>query len=268
MIPPILPVKFLITNRCNIRCSFCHNEFQGDMIAGQRPLFDLSQTAALLSSLEPTRRFSDLKISGGEPLTFMENVVRVLRIADQFRFLRRILVSNMVGASSRILEHLAASGVGEIRVNVPGFNGEHYAKRTGTHPRTFHKVIRHVERARELNFRVRANIVLSDADLPALEPRLANKEDPFLRLFDEIFLIVDYRCSDGDALEATLLRLATRYGAHKSAERKKRITDFDFDGQKLSIARCDVPTSTHNRDYYVRPPGVLLDSFAAGFAYD
>jgi molybdenum cofactor biosynthesis enzyme MoaA len=89
---PLAPpsVRFLLTSRCNFRCTFCHNEFQGDVKRGTEPRFDEHLVLALLdatSAAAPVR----VKISGGEPLLRFRDVVQLLQLSAPPRVENRTL---------------------------------------------------------------------------------------------------------------------------------------------------------------------------------
>jgi molybdenum cofactor biosynthesis enzyme MoaA len=264
---PLPALKFLITNSCNIRCGFCHNEFQGNTTGDRKLDFDVGRTAHLLHTIAPNGIFSDLKISGGEPLTFFESVQCVLMLSQRFAFSRRILVSNLLLASSDRLAVLAQYGVREIRVNMPALDGAEYGRITGTSPKSFSKLLGRIEAARGLGFRLRANLVVSQPTLAHLQDHFSDRH-PVVRLLDEIFFVIDYRSSTQEQLEKTLVLLLTQRGASRVGERKGRITEYELHGSRLSVARCTTRECDHDRDFYIRPPGVLLASFTPGFAYE
>ena len=60
-------IRFLLTDSCNIRCHYCHNEFQGFVSSSARPAWNMRTVSQLLAKAakdSPTR----VKFSGGEPL--------------------------------------------------------------------------------------------------------------------------------------------------------------------------------------------------------
>jgi MoaA/NifB/PqqE/SkfB family radical SAM enzyme len=266
-------IKFLITASCNIRCSFCHNEFQGDGKDADLITFDRLKTIDLLRSISKNGKFADMKLSGGEPLTFAGGLRSALEIGNHFEFERKILVTNLLAGNSDVFALLKHNGVYEFRVNVPALTTSGYQRLTATSSKTFSVLLKRLELARKFGFYLRANTVVCNSTLDSLRRQLEAKDlqaDP-LNLFDEWFLIVDYRSSNKAALERDLVRLVEAFCGSAGSARKGRIVEYVAPGnRKLSIAKCtatETGVEPEGRDFYIRPPGELLTNFVPGFAY-
>jgi molybdenum cofactor biosynthesis enzyme MoaA len=267
-------VKFLITARCNIRCRFCHNEFQGDGDGACPTIFDANKTIALLRSISEDGIFSDLKLSGGEPLTFVEGLKAALAISENFEFKKKILVTNLLAGNSTVFSILKDNGVTEFRVNVPAFVPEMYQSLTGTTRKAYSVLLNRLELARKFGFYLRANTVICDGSLDSLRHQLmVDAPQPNLwDLFDEVFLIADYRSTHKTLLERELCQLVEAAYGSIVKTRKSRISEYrSSNNKKISIARCTVTDpggeGSDGRDFYIRPPGELMTRFVPGFAF-
>jgi molybdenum cofactor biosynthesis enzyme MoaA len=268
-------VKFLVTARCNIRCAFCHNEFQGDGGEVVYEMFDPLRTTALLRALSQEGKFADLKISGGEPLIFMDGLKTALLASARFEFDRKILVSNLLAGNVDTFALLKQSGVSELRINVPSFSASGYQSLTGTSKKSFSVLLKRIELARKFGFYLRANTVICNTSLDLLRQEFGavDTQTRLWDLFDELYLIADYRSPNRDLIEREMTEVVqSMYGASLVTKRKGRILEYRTRGnRKVSIARCTVTEAgdgaAQPRDFYIRPPGMLMTEFVPGFSY-
>lgn len=71
-------IRFLVTNKCNYNCVFCHNEGQEKVIPDKE--LDVEDYLFLFKMFKKTTGYSGVTISGGEPFTFrnIDNLLKVL----------------------------------------------------------------------------------------------------------------------------------------------------------------------------------------------
>jgi molybdenum cofactor biosynthesis enzyme MoaA len=259
-------IKFLVTNQCNLRCDFCHNEFQGNATktpSNPNPYSD-DNVISLLTAHHTARA---LKLSGGEPLLLPTQRARINEISRTFpNITNRILLSNLALKDRKSLITVLHSGVTETRVNVPHLTPDRYRDAVGRDRLQivldnceaassfcavrFHKVVdTQRETIAQLHDYIREASDLKFTSCVALLID-ARSKNPFLA-FNEV----------ATALDMTFELVS--YGQRHRRYRASRI--------EVVLSRCSQWDGTtdveEETDVYVVPPGIRLVSFLTGKAY-
>jgi uncharacterized Fe-S cluster-containing radical SAM superfamily enzyme len=265
-------LRFLVTDRCNLRCVFCHNEFQGDL--SRRPGWDYGRVEQLLSDagrLGPVR----VKFSGGEPLLRWRELVRLLDLACGVEPTDITIFTNLTLLTGQRLHRLSTSGVDQLHVNLPSFDPDTYASRTGRSRRVLDTVIRDSAAARRTGLRVQLNLVL---------PSLRSAEevrgcvDAELSIgwthrdcWDGISFLVDDWSGEPEQVRSWIREALTGLrGAEECARSPYRTYEFRWRDKTLQASRCTTWSSYREKseaDVYVVPPGTTLTTFTRGRAY-
>jgi len=109
-----------VTDECNLHCSHCFRR----RVEGHRPLEDVLSDIAACREM---RNCDDMKISGGEPLTYphLLDVVRFIALSGMKPF----LMTNGVGLDRPLVRELARAGLARFNVHIdssqnrPGWEG-------------------------------------------------------------------------------------------------------------------------------------------------
>jgi molybdenum cofactor biosynthesis enzyme MoaA len=259
-------VKFLLTSQCNLRCDFCHNEFQGDATRAQSGTYPFIDTK-VREILAHHPRADTIKLSGGEPLLLPKQAVRILELSNEFSGIKqRILLSNLAINAPTSLQAVIQSGITEVRVNVPHLTQKEYSLSVG---------------------RDRLNIVLANCHQAAghckirLQKVIQPETDGLEHILDylraasnlefvsTVALLVDARSArPKDSFEKFAEKLGYCYQLIETGDRHRYYQSSKLD---IVLSRCSlwdgISDAEEETDIYVVPPGNRLISYVSGKAY-
>ncbi len=122
---PFLNFRVSITQRCNLRCPYCHREGQPATQNEMTPteIARISQIAAKLGA-------RDIKLTGGEPL-LRRDVVDIVGLVSEIDGIREAsLVTNGTLLTDRLAKHLKENGLARVNVNLPSVDEATYEELT------------------------------------------------------------------------------------------------------------------------------------------
>jgi cyclic pyranopterin phosphate synthase len=127
---PLLNLRISITQRCNLRCDYCHKEGEelGSCSRGtaeEMSVNEIVKVAGIAVSLGIAR----IKLTGGEPLMRKDLCEIVKRIAaiPRLKDLSMTTNGNMLGFQA---QELHACGLRRVNISLPTLNAETYSKLT------------------------------------------------------------------------------------------------------------------------------------------
>ena len=120
-------LRFLVTNRCNFHCPFCHNEGQGDTCFTEKMTFGAFKIVC--DALTSRWRFSDIVFSGGEPFA-NEAIVEMLKYAAYKNIGDVSCASNLSLTTERQLRELTGTRV-KFNVQFPYADEKRYREESG-----------------------------------------------------------------------------------------------------------------------------------------
>ena len=126
---PLLNLRVAITQRCNLRCLYCHRE-------GEKQL--LKDTAAEMTVDEIIRiiriavglGISKVKLTGGEPL-MRKDVIEIVGGIASIPGSKDLSMTTNGTLLAHLAEELHAMGLKRVNINLPTLNREVYGKLTG-----------------------------------------------------------------------------------------------------------------------------------------
>ena len=160
-------LKFEITERCNLKCSFCHQEF-GKRI-NHKADFELEDYKNIIDEAKQEKQIKYVRITGGEPLLH-PNVKDFLQYAAQAGFCT-ILNTNATLLSAEVIAELSP-WVGIWKISLPSFNAEQTDLITQTSD-TWKKKIKSLELLQKSNCNVDLLIVLTPENIPHIRDFVA-----------------------------------------------------------------------------------------------
>jgi hypothetical protein len=110
-----------VTDSCNLSCPYCFRR----TIEGHRPL---QAVLADIEACQAMRNCDDMKISGGEPLTY-PHLLEVVRFIAQ-KGMKPFLMTNGVGLDLPLVQRLAQAGLSRFNIHIdsgqnrPGWEGQ------------------------------------------------------------------------------------------------------------------------------------------------
>jgi len=263
-------LKFLVCKSCNLKCNYCHNEFQGDtsgLTYDQQYSFVENKIHSLIEKKLDINKFDLFKISGGEPFLRPKQISLLLKIANEYSK-KKIILSNLTIYNSMILETIILMGVNEIRVNLPSFNYKEYSKITGCSRSYFDNIFKNISILQKHNINIRLNIVVSKPIESSLYSYIKTylEKAISINIFKEVRFIVDERSKNKDVMLYEIFKILSDITSAIGEERRGRIIDFKYNNTIISLSHCVVGNKTS--DIYIVPPGVILKNYEMGKAYD
>lgn len=265
------PLRFLVTGRCNLRCGFCHNEFQGGP-ADRRPYWDDGAVRGLLAA--ERRCPARVKFSGGEPLLYWPELLQLLGLTRQAGVNDITVFTNLTLFGEARARRLRRLGVGRLTVNLPSFDPATYAERTARARWPLSSVVRHAMVAREQGMLVQLNMVLPVLSAERDVRRLVESElaaaDRYGAAWDKLAFLADDWGQEPERVRAWTRDALTASGARPLVTHPTRSWEFAWRRKSLLATRCTSWSSARERDdadLYVVPPGRPLRRFTRGRAY-
>jgi GTP 3',8-cyclase len=126
---PLLNLRISITQRCNLRCTYCHREgeVQHANVSMEKITCDeivrIAKTAVSLG-------INRIKLTGGEPL-MRENVCDVVKGVAEIPGLRDLSMTTNGLLLDKLAKPLCEAGLKRINISLPSLNPETYGKLTG-----------------------------------------------------------------------------------------------------------------------------------------
>lgn len=155
-------IRALVTNGCNYRCPFCHNEGQEkDMKTVYMKLEDLKMLVNFLK-LYP---ISEFVISGGEPFLHPD-IAEMLRYACDNLTCDVSCATNLSRIKDTDIARLANTRV-KFNIQFPFTDGIRFKKSTGNG--NLSTILSNIEKVRKAGLRVGLNTVIQSLDIDLVE---------------------------------------------------------------------------------------------------
>jgi GTP 3',8-cyclase len=126
---PLLNLRISITQRCNLKCAYCHREGEvqrANASAEKMTLEEIVRIAKTAVSLGIAR----IKLTGGEPL-MRADVCEVVKGIAGISGLRDLSMTTNGLMLAELAKPLCAAGLKRVNVSLPTLNPETYQKLTG-----------------------------------------------------------------------------------------------------------------------------------------
>ena len=126
---PLLNLRISITQRCNLRCTYCHREGEvqhANVSAEKMTCDEIVRIAKTAVSLGITR----IKLTGGEPL-MRQNVCDVVKGIAEIPGLRDLSMTTNGLLLEKLAKPLCEAGLKRVNISLPSLNPETYNKLTG-----------------------------------------------------------------------------------------------------------------------------------------
>ena len=155
-------IRVLVTNKCNYRCPFCHNE--GQSMDGQRDLLPFKMFKDFIDIIrdEP---LSELNFSGGEPFINPE-IVKMIQYANESLKCDISCATNLSIITEKQIHELSSTRV-KFNIQFPYVTKNEFAKSTGTG--NLEKVISNIKLIKGVGLKIGLNSVIQSLDVEAIE---------------------------------------------------------------------------------------------------
>ena len=184
--------RLLVTDACNYRCAFCHNEGQH---AKQQHSFMTMEDAALIVDALRDSVTTEIQFSGGEPF-LNRDIVEMILYANANTACDIGCASNLSMVTEAQLEALKSTRV-KFNVQFPFVEQALFSKSTGGGD--FDQIVSTIELARELGIEVGLNSVIQKNGVDKVEDMIVfalERELP-LKLLPQVGLDESIRYKEG-----------------------------------------------------------------------
>jgi GTP 3',8-cyclase len=126
---PLLNLRISITQRCNLKCSYCHREGEVERANAEAEKMTL-QEIVCIGTAAVDLGMTRIKLTGGEPL-MRQDVVEVVKAVAAIPGLRDISMTTNGLLLDRLAKPLCDAGLRRINISLASLNPETYQKLTG-----------------------------------------------------------------------------------------------------------------------------------------
>jgi GTP 3',8-cyclase len=125
---PLLNLRISITQRCNLKCSYCHRE--GEVkYANENPEKMTLQEITRIAKIAVDLGIARIKLTGGEPL-MRQDVCDVVKALANIPDLRDLSMTTNGLLLDKLAKPLFTAGLKRINISLPTLNPETYQKLT------------------------------------------------------------------------------------------------------------------------------------------
>jgi len=126
---PLLNLRIAITNRCNLRCTYCHGE--GEEKGSEQPNEEMTlQEIVQIARMAVELGISRVKLTGGEPL-MRKDVVDIVRDVSTISGLMDLSMTTNGSMLENLAEELRMAGLKRVNISLPTLDNAIYHKLTG-----------------------------------------------------------------------------------------------------------------------------------------
>lgn len=155
-------LRILVTNRCNYRCPFCHNEGQEkEVLVGMMSVEKFKQLINYLGGQE----LSEINFSGGEPFLHKE-IVDMIVYANDHMTCDISCATNLSLITDEQIARLAKTRV-KFNIQFPFVSEKDFAKSTGTGKLC--KVLDRIKNVKSAGIKIGLNTVIQSANSDTIE---------------------------------------------------------------------------------------------------
>lgn len=157
---------------CNARCYFCYflNRIE-DARHPEHPFMTLEKAKEICHTLRYVYGNTAIDIQGGEP-TIHPDILELIRYCDEIGLYPTLITNGIALAKPGVLEKFQAAGVRDFLVSLHGIGEIH--DEVVVKKGAYNKIIKSIERMRELGIPFRYNCTMSKPVVPLL-PEIARK---------------------------------------------------------------------------------------------
>jgi len=150
--------RILVTSKCNINCTYCHNEGQPK----EHKFISINLVNRISELMQANdKKLDSITFSGGEALLH-NNIFQIIEKLSRFS-LKSTLVTNGLLLDERMLQKITESGISKIRLGIDSINKPKSRPTSGRKPKMpIHGVI---EMLMKSNTNFELNVVLSKYNL-------------------------------------------------------------------------------------------------------
>ena len=261
-------IRFLICNNCNLKCDYCHNEYQGDVdfqIDNSVRSF-LKETVCKTLNEYNLNNFASIKISGGEPFLKPDEVSKIIDFSSSINK-RIVILTNATIHNSNLFDKIIEHKTKEIRIHLPTFDISKYKSITKASDKEVKILYDNIDFFNKHNIPVSLNVVLAyhfDEIESFIKEYIITANNKLMNFKSIRFIVDDWLPNKDYHFEKAYKILAVLTNT-LGERRRGRIIDFHNYHIPISLIKCDI---NEESDVYLLPPGIVLTNHIKGKAYD
>ena len=151
-------IRFLVTNGCNYRCRFCHNEGQSKDSPSRHMSYDNFKT---LIDFVKDQDISELCFSGGEPF-LNKDLIRMIRYADDNTASDIGCATNLSLITDTQIQELSSTRV-KFNIQFPFASDADFRDSTGSG--NYMKVVETIKKVKDSGINIGLNSVIQSLDM-------------------------------------------------------------------------------------------------------
>jgi len=224
-------LRILVTNSCNYRCPFCHNE--GQEKGAQVGMMSVEQFKQLIDYLDG-QELSEINFSGGEPFLH-KGIVDMIAYANDHMTCDISCATNLSLINDGQISRLSWTRV-KFNIQFPFVTEKDFAKSTGTG--NLCKILNRIRTVKETGIKIGLNTVIQSADNNIIEQMLvfALENELPLKLLPQIGLNGSEHFIDG--IRPILNKYAFDFVDKSTGALRWKIRK---DGKQTSVLYIDSP---------------------------
>jgi len=260
-------IKFLICNNCNLRCDYCHNEYQGGVdyqIDESKRNFSQETIYKTLKEYKLSN-IDSIKISGGEPFLKPKEVSKIIEFSSSINK-RIVILTNATIYNNNLFNKILEHKTHEIRINLPTFDILKYKNITKANEKEVKVLYDNIVYFTKNNIPISLNVVLA-CHFNEIENFIKQYVSTAYKLIDfkSIRFIINDWLPDKDYYFNKAYEVLASLTNTLGVQRRGRIIDFHNYYIPISLLKCNM---NEESDVYLLPSGIVLTNHIKGKAYD
>ena len=231
-------LRLLVTNGCNYRCPFCHNE--GQKKNGHSGMMSIESFKQLISYMEG-QDLSEINFSGGEPFLH-KGIVDMIVYANDHMECDISCATNLSLISEQQIERLAKTRI-KFNIQFPYVTENDFARSTGTG--RLCNILDNIKAVKSAGIKIGLNMVIQSADTDSVKHMItfALQNELPLKLLPQIGLEGSDRFIDD--IQPILEKYSLQFVNKGTGALRWTIGD---DSHKTSVLYIDSPCFSRNID--------------------
>ncbi len=263
----IKTLKLLMYDGCNLKCNFCHNEFQGNKSGTKIKKFSFNEKR--LSELYYKYNINAVKYSGGEPMLNYKELLKILRFTSEKKNIKdNIILTNLTVGTNKELKMLVRNGMSEFRVNIPSLEKNIYTSITKRD--TLNAAIERCLFLSELNIKIRLHYIITDSSVQSIKSLEKYINDvASTGILCDISILISAREEGQVVIHKTISSYLSSFYPKKRSS--LRTVEYFVGDLTIYLTRCSAwsqQDEIKESNIYVIPPGVELSNHTIGRAYN
>jgi cyclic pyranopterin phosphate synthase len=125
---PLLNLRIAITQRCNLRCDYCHREGEENCARGTAEEMTVDEIVRI-ARIAVNLGISRIKLTGGEPL-MRKDICEIVKGIAAIPDVKDLSITTNGAMLGFLAQELRACGLRRVNISLPTLNAETYSKLT------------------------------------------------------------------------------------------------------------------------------------------